>query len=163
MWVGDYLARECGAEVHTRPALLTLGRMRVFVAHGDNLNIQGRPGLRLLNAGFRSRVLRWFFSWGLHPDWAVRFGRWWSGKSRAARESTEGKEASVTDPLIEYARTYAETAEVDLFVFGHMHFPRDYSEEGLHVICLGGWADAPTYAATDGCGRATLETFEPEV
>lgn len=163
MWVGDYLARECGAEVHTRPALLTLGRMRVFVAHGDNLNIQGRPGLRLLNAGFRSRVLRWFFSWGLHPDWAVRFGRWWSGKSRAARESTEGKEASVTDPLIEYARTYAETAEVDLFVFGHMHFPRDYSEEGLHVICLGGWADAPTYAATDGCCRATLETFEPEV
>ena len=163
MWVGDYLARECGAEIHTRPALLTFGRMRVFVAHGDNMNIKGRPGLRLLNAVFRSRVLRWLFSWGVHPDWAVRFGRWWSGKSREVRENTDGKEASVTDPLIDYARKFVGTAEVDLFVFGHMHFPRDYSEEGLHVICLGGWAYAPTYAATDGCGRATLETFEPEV
>ena len=82
MWVGDYLTRECGVEVYTAPQLLTLGGRRIFVAHGDNMNIDGQPMLRLLNRIFRSRTLRWLFSWGVHPDWAMRFGHWWSGKSR---------------------------------------------------------------------------------
>ena len=76
------LARECGVEVYTAPQLLTLGGRRIFVAHGDNMNIDGQPMLRLLNRIFRSRTLRWLFSWGVHPDWAMRFGHWWSGKSR---------------------------------------------------------------------------------
>ena len=45
MWVGDYLTRECGVEVYTASQLLTLGGRRIFVAHGDNMNIDGRPML----------------------------------------------------------------------------------------------------------------------
>lgn len=52
MWVGDYLTRECGVEVYTAPQLLTLGGRRIFVAHGDNMNIDGQPMLRLLNRIF---------------------------------------------------------------------------------------------------------------
>lgn len=82
MWVRDYLASECGIEVHTEPQLLTIGGRRIFVAHGDNMNIDGQPMLKLLNRIFRSRTLRWCFSWFVHPDCAMRFGLWWSGKSR---------------------------------------------------------------------------------
>ena len=46
------------------------------------MKIDGQPVLKLLNTVFRSRTLRWLFSWLLHPDWAMRFGHWWSGKSR---------------------------------------------------------------------------------
>ena len=146
MWVGDYLTRECGMEIYTSPQLLTLHGRRVFVAHGDNMKIDGQPLLKLLNSGFRSRTLKWLFSWGLHPDWALKFGHWWSGKSRkghdaadekARREGTEGGfDASLTEPLIEYAREYAAGHDVDHFVFGHMHFPRDLRDGALHVVNL---------------------------
>ena len=39
MWVGDYLTRECGMEIHTGPPLLELAGCRVFVVPGDHMNI----------------------------------------------------------------------------------------------------------------------------
>ena len=153
MWVGDYLTRECGMEIHTGPQLLELAGCRVFVAHGDNMNIDSQPVLKLLNRTFRSRTLRFLFSWGVHPDWAMKFGRWWSGKSRkrhndADRQAVEtgcggGFDASLTESLIAYAREYALTHEVDHFVFGHMHFARDYRDGKLHVVHLGCWEKNP--------------------
>ena len=73
--------------------------------------------------------MRWLFSWLLHPDLAMRFGHWWSGKSRKSHGAEE-LDVSLTEPLIEYARRYAAEHDVDHFVFGHMHFPRDYRERG---------------------------------
>lgn len=160
MWVGDYLSRECGMEIYTAPQLLTLAGQQLYVAHGDNMQIEGRPLLRLMNGVFRSRVLRWLFSWGVHPDWAMRFGHWWSGKSRKSHAGPEGFDESLTEPLIGYARRYAETHAVDHFVFGHMHFPRDYHDGTLHTIHLGGWEKCPSYAVLDDTGALTLEMLE---
>ncbi|MEG2365302.1 MAG: UDP-2,3-diacylglucosamine diphosphatase [Alistipes sp.] len=160
MWVGDYLTRECGVEIHTEPALLTLAGKRVFVAHGDNMNIHHLPMLRFMNTIFRSRTLYWLFSWLVHPDWAMRFGHWWSGSSRKKHNAEGGFEASLTEPLIDYARDYARTHEVDYFVFGHMHFARDYKEEGLHVLHLGCWEKNPACAVLDDAGQMTLEKID---
>ena len=85
MWVGDYLARECGVEIYTSPQQFRLNGKNVFIAHGDNMKIDGQPMLKFLNRIFRSRTLRWLFSWGVHPDWALRFGHWWSGRTQGAR------------------------------------------------------------------------------
>lgn len=155
MWVGDYLHRECGVEIHTSPEVMTLAGRRVFIAHGDNMNIGSKPLLRLMNGVFRSRTLRFLFSWLVHPDWAVRFGRWWSGKSRKSH-GAEAIDASVCDPLDDYARCYLRDHEVDYFVFGHMHVACDRREEGLRVIHLGSWERQPSYAALDDYGDITL-------
>lgn len=160
MWVGDYLTRECGVEVFTSPQLMTLHNRRVFVAHGDNMNIAGQPMLRLLNAVFRSRTLKFLFSWGVHPDWAMRFGLWWSGNSRKKHNTRAGFDASLTEPLIAYAREYAATHQVDDFIFGHMHFARDYHDRDLHVVNLGGWEKNPSYAVLDDAGHLTLNRLE---
>ena len=61
MWVGDYLARECGVEIYTSPQQFRLNGKNVFIAHGDNMNIDGQPVLKFLNTVFRSRTLRWLF------------------------------------------------------------------------------------------------------
>lgn len=171
MWVGDYLTRECGLEIYTSPQVLILSGKKIFIAHGDNMNIDGMPMLKLLNRIFRSRTLKWLFSWGVHPDWALRFGSWWSGKSRKGHnaESVRGTMMTEpytgpcgephTEPLIAYAREYAETHEVDHFVFGHMHFPRDYRDGRLHVVNLGCWAENPSYAVLDGTGELTLKMY----
>ncbi|MEG1673199.1 MAG: UDP-2,3-diacylglucosamine diphosphatase [Alistipes sp.] len=160
MWVGDYLTHECGVEVHTEPALMQLAGKRVFVAHGDNMNIQHLPALRFMNTVFRSRRLFWLFSWLVHPDWAMRFGHWWSGSSRKKHNAVGGFEASLTEPLIDYARGYARTHEVDYFIFGHMHFARDYSESGLRVLHLGCWEKNPACAVLDDAGQIRLEKID---
>ncbi len=170
MWVTDYLTRECGVEIYTAPQELTLAGKKVFIAHGDNMNIQGQPLLRLLNGVFRSRMLRRGFSWLVHPDLAMKFGHWWSGKSRKSHNAADrravesgrggGFDAGLTEPLIAYARAYAATHAVDHFVFGHMHFARDYRDGGLHVVNLGCWEKNPAYAVLDDSGEMTLKRLQ---
>ncbi len=158
MWVRDYFRCECGVEVFTAPQLLEFNGQRIFLAHGDNMGVGREP--RLLNRIFRSRPLRWLFSWLVHPDWAMRFGQWWSGLSRKSHAGPEGFDESLTEPLVAFARRYAENHEVDHFVFGHMHFPRDYRDGALHTIHLGGWEKRPSYAVLDNSGKLTLEMLD---
>ena len=68
MWVGDYLSRECGIELYTKPQRVALAGKELFVAHGDNMNINGQPMLRFMNAMFRSSALRTLAAWFVHPD-----------------------------------------------------------------------------------------------
>ena len=131
---------------------------RVFLAHGDNMKIDHLPVLRFMNAVFRSKTIRFLFSWLVHPDWAMRFGQWWSGKSRKSHLVSEMGD-HITDPLIEYAREYAGAERPDYFIFGHMHQPRDYSEGNLRVLCLGEWHSDPVYAVIDSEGNASLKKY----
>ncbi len=167
MWVTDYLCKECGAELYTTPQEMTLKGQRLFIAHGDNMNIGGQWLLQAMNSTFRSRTVRKLFSWLVHPDLAMKFGHSWSGKSRKSHNTADERAAKtgkgqgftvdVTNPLIEYARNYAATRNIDHFVFGHMHFARDYREEGLHTIHLGGWEKDAAYATLDDAGNITLK------
>ena len=160
MWVGDYLEKECGVEVYTAPQEIQLGSKRLFVAHGDNMNIDGQWVLKAMNTMFRSKTLRWLFSWFVHPDWALRFGHWWSGNSRKRHARKDALTEALTEPLIAYAHTYRQTHEVDAFLFGHMHYARDYRAEGLHVVLLGAWDCFPSYAVLDDEGRFQLKTID---
>lgn len=156
MWVRDYLVQECGVELYITPQRLKLGGVTLFVAHGDNMKIDGQWSLKLMNTVFRSRVARWLFSWLVHPDLSIRFGRWWSGSSRK-RHAQHTLTAEVTEPLIAYAREVAATEPIDHFVFGHMHFARDYRDGALHTLHLGCWEEGESYAVLDRAGNLTLK------
>lgn len=151
LWVRDFFEKECGMEVYATPQRMVLAGKRVLLAHGDCVRPRS-PGLRLRAAMFRSKVLRWLFSWSVHPELALRFGRWWSDTSRR-KHARETMGDHLTEPLIEYAR---EQSGVDLFIFGHTHWPRDCSEGGFRVICLGDWIDRPAYAAMNEQAEITL-------
>lgn len=157
MWVKDYFEKELGMEVYTSPKIMQLNGREVFVAHGDNLNIQDKPLLRLMNGVFRSKGLKWLFSWLVHPDWALKFGQWWSGSSRKKHNMEELGEG-VTESLVRYAHEKArQNPKIDHFIFGHMHYPRETRLEGVHVINMGGWEKFPSYAVMDDKGELTLK------
>ena len=159
MWAKDYLERECGIKTFFTPQTVELAGKRLFVAHGDNMNIKNQPVLRLMNATFRSRIARVLFSWLVHPDLALKFGKWWSGKSRKSHSMETLTEKSLGF-LIDYARGYkAENPTTDYIIFGHMHDPYDLSQEQLRVLFLGCWEGDATYAALDSEGNIELKTF----
>lgn len=154
MWVADYLTDECGIELYTKPQIMTLAGKRVFISHGDNTNIKGEPLLKVMNAMFRSKTLRFFASWLIHPDLFMRFGQWWSGSSRKAHKGQV--ELSYLDPLIEYAKCYSDKS-IDHFVFGHLHIPHRVASPS--ITFLGNWQDdSCSWAEMDSDGNITLKT-----
>lgn len=160
MWVGDYLQRECGVELHTQPEVLRLKDRNLFLAHGDNMRVKRGSLLWLMNSCFRSRGLRWLFQRLVHPDLALKFGRWWSGKSRKSHAKSP-LEASITEPLRNYAHDhYATHPEVDYYLFGHMHIAVDRLGEEPRILHLGAWEELPTYATLNNQGELHLHTLK---
>lgn len=158
MWMSDYLQKECGVEVSLVAQEVELYGKRMLVAHGDNTNIKGQPLLRLMNATFRSRLARRLFSWLVHPDLALKFGLWWSGKSRKSH-TKESVSAESLQFLIDYAEEYNKENRVDYIIFGHMHYPYRYQTPSLRVLFLSAWEDDVEYAALDRDGNIELKTF----
>lgn len=155
MWVRNYLHEECGIEVYTRPQLFEVAGRRLMLAHGDNLGIKGAPMLRLMNAIFRSRVLRFLASWLIHPDLFVSFGRWWSGSSR----KVHGQEHDLRflEPLVEYARKHQ--GEAECFIFGHMHITHEVRKP-QHLLFMGDWHYAPNCLVMNDEGEITQKILE---
>ena len=156
MWCSDYLERECGVKIIYKPQRMTLAGKELLIAHGDNMNISGKPLLQLMNWGFRSKVLRKIFSWCVHPDLALRFGQWWSGKSRKSHKGAQT--AEMLTPLIEYATEYGKEHDVDYFVFGHLHYPADI-DSSERILFMGDWYTQPSYIALDNNGKIELKTI----
>ena len=159
MWAKDYLEKECGVKTFFTPQRITLQGKELFIAHGDNMNIKNMPILRLMNATFRSRIARVLFSWLVHPDLALYFGKWWSGKSRKSHSMESLTDASLGF-LIDYAKEYkSENPSTDYIIFGHMHYPHDLTTEALRVLFLGCWESDAAYATLDDNGAIELKTF----
>ena len=154
MWVGDYLNKECGIAIATKPQIVEIEGKRLFVAHGDNMNIKGQPILRLMNTMFRSKWLRKMASWLIHPNLFIRFGKWWSGKSRKSHGGTQS--IKVLQPLIDFATEYDEGQNIGYFVFGHMHYPADISAP-QRILFMGDWHTKANYIVLDNDGHIELK------
>lgn len=153
MWVRDYLATECGVEIYTKPIFEEVAGRRLFLAHGDNMRIDGDPMLKLMNTIFRSGVARSLFSWLVHPDLALKFGHWWSGKSRKSHGEIT---SAVNEALYAYAEELCGRESVDVCIFGHTHNAEVRKCGTTEVFFLGEWEHSPVYAAMDSKGVVTL-------
>ncbi|MCH5331626.1 MAG: UDP-2,3-diacylglucosamine diphosphatase [Alistipes sp.] len=159
MWVREYLNTECGVELHTKPLIESIAGRKIYLAHGDNMKIEGKPMLKLMNCAFRSNTLRFLFSHLVHPDLAMGFGRWWSSRSR--KSHGEGpQDKTMLDPLTEYAAELGREQGVECCIFGHLHLPDERMADKTRVIFLGDWSDVPTYAAMTPEGDITLKRIE---
>ncbi len=159
MWLGNYLSAECGVEIYTAPKVFNIAGRRVHVAHGDNLNVTGDVKLSLLNKIFRSAAIRSIFSTLLHPDLALRFGLWWSNKSRKKHARHEGHntiDGEGIRPLIEYAKRHEAGEHNDIYIYGHLHQVFRYEGEGFEVLFMNDWSEEPHYITIDNDGVAQI-------
>ena len=157
MWVGNYLTEECGIELYTKPQTFTIAGKELFVAHGDNMNIKWQPILRLMNTMFRSKWLRKVASSLIHPNHFIRFGKWWSGKSRKSHGNSQN--ITILQPLIDFATEYGKEHKVDYFIFGHLHYVADINTSE-RILFMGDWHTAANYIALDNNGKIELKFYK---
>lgn len=160
MWCYDYLEQECGMSVVRSPRVENINGVKLHLAHGDNMNIHGDHMLKLMNMTFRSRVLRAIFSWIIHPDLFLKFGHWWSGKSRKSH-SSENITVDNLSYLVDYAREHNRVnSDVVAYIFGHMHLPHRHVEGMLDVLFMSDWSGSKATYATMDNNRLELKTFD---
>lgn len=147
LWVGDYLSREIGIEIHATPRIFDIDGTRIFIAHGDGL---GKSDWQywLLSHLFHSRVLRLLFSRLIHPDMALRFGQWWSTGNRHSRADVGHTFRGQDEPIVRYAQKLAaDNPDLRYVVCGHLHtpvvFPIGESGHPCDLVVLGQWITRP--------------------
>lgn len=162
LWITDYFSEELRAVIHTTSFDTELFGQRVFIAHGDNIGKRDFAG-RTLSALFRSKTARWFFSTFLHPDLAMRFGKWWSSSSRHSRESVSHVWRNEGEPVVGFARERIEQhrqGDYRYFIFGHYHTAVEYTlTPRAELVVLGEWIHRPTYGKMDESGVLKLLEF----
>lgn len=159
MWCYDYLEWECGMRIVRRPHVEQVGGLKLHLAHGDNMNIKGQPMLRLMNTFFRSRLARALFSWLVHPDLALKFGKWWSGKSRKSHGAEYITPASLNF-LVDYALEHKQCHhDVDAYIFGHMHYAYELRDD-IVLMFMSDWSGSTAhYVTLDDDQQLELKIF----
>ena len=165
LWQDNYLAEECGVQLHRKASTIEIGGKVFFLAHGDGLGTRDWK-FRTLRAFFHSRICQVLFS-SLHPRWGIAFGRQWARHSqlkhqRDGEPSFMGEER---EELIVFSREYLRThPEVNYFVFGHRHIELNVAltsplthlqaDSEIHdtpqVLIIGDWISRFTFARFDG-------------
>ncbi|MBR7068778.1 MAG: UDP-2,3-diacylglucosamine diphosphatase [Bacteroidales bacterium] len=149
VWMFDYLPKELGVTLHSKPLLLNLNGKRFMLHHGDGLGTDNR-GYRFMKWIFNNRALQWLFANLLHPDLSQWIGHTWSRSSRTSKpiaHNFKGEEESIT----RFARQTLLHEPIDYFVFGHWHSPVMYPlNNHSNLVILGDWLTSNTFAQWDG-------------
>jgi UDP-2,3-diacylglucosamine hydrolase len=149
MWMGGYLAEECGVIMHDNPLMITIDNKRFYLAHGEGLGTRDRS-YRVLLAIFRNRPLRAMYS-ALHPAIGMWFGLKWSLSSRLGKGISLEFLGEEKEDLFRHSKSILEREKIDYFIYGHRHLPMTYRlKEGAVITILGDWIKKGAYAVWDG-------------
>ena len=153
LWCTDYLEKECGVILHRGPQTVELADKVFYMSHGDGLADKDWK-FTLLRAIFHSSVCRFLFA-GIHPRWAVEFGRKWARHSRLkhARQGDDPPyKGEDKENLVVFAKQYMkEHPDINYFLFGHRHIELDLMlSRTARILILGDWITECTYAVYDG-------------
>lgn len=149
MWMFGYLKEQLNANIVDNELILHLNGKRFYIHHGDGLG-PGDAKYKFLKAFFRSKICQWLFA-RLHPNLGMGIAQRWSRHSRAANLNEERFLGEDQEWLIQYAKEMLQQEHFDYFIFGHRHLAYDIQlHQKSHIINLGEWMHACTYAVWDG-------------
>jgi UDP-2,3-diacylglucosamine hydrolase len=149
MWMKDYLVKECGVHIITRPLLTAIDGKRFYLAHGEGLGSKN-IGFKLLLAFFHWRFAQRVYS-TIDPRYGIGFGHAWSKSSRLAKGISVPFMGEEKEDLIRYTKQIiGEGCDADFFIYGHRHLPLSINVQGKKMVILGDWFKRNCYAIWDG-------------
>ncbi|MCQ2313185.1 MAG: UDP-2,3-diacylglucosamine diphosphatase [Paludibacteraceae bacterium] len=179
LWTFGQLAQMTGAIIHKKPLTTVFQRSGLsdaaasagltaqrsfnevvcFLAHGDEFCWENH--YQWLRRFFHCRVAQFFFRL-VPPCVGDAIGFSWAAKSRRREmvEPTEYK-GEANEALVQFAKEYSKTHEVDYFIFGHRHIELDLQISArTRVVILGDLFRQGTYAALDENGNLSLLNYQ---
>lgn len=149
MWIGKYLADECGIIIHKSPYITTFNGKKFYLAHGEGLGTKD-IGYKILLSIFRNRPLQALYSI-LHPSIGMGIGHRWSLSSRLGKGLSTDFMGEEKEDLIRHAKSIVEKDQIDYFLFGHRHLAMTFRlKQGAEIVFLGDWISKGYYAEWNG-------------
>lgn len=150
MWMSGYFEKELNIPVYREPKIFEWNGKSFFIGHGDGLG-PGDHKYKMLKKLFRSRTCQWLFGL-LHPDIGVGIANYFSRRSRIkTMKSDKQFYGEEREWLIVFCKNTLTQQHYDYFIFGHRHYPLDFSlANNSRYINLGDWIRDFTYAVFDG-------------
>jgi len=149
MWVGNYLADECGLIIHSSPVTTDFDGKRFHLAHGEGLGTKD-ISYKILLSIFRNKPLQKMYS-VLHPSIGLGIGYRWSLNSRLGKGIKKEFLGEEEEDLIRYAKNILKEEKIDYFIFGHRHLSMTYKlKQGPEILFLGDWITSGNCAEWDG-------------
>lgn len=150
MWVSGYFEKELNMPVYYEPQVFERNGKKIYIGHGDGLG-PGDHGYKFIKKIFRNKFCQWAFG-QLHPTWGIGLANYFSRKSKEKTGTSDehflGEE---NEWLIIYCKEVLKKEHYDYFIFGHRHYPIDFTlNQNSHYINLGDWIRTFTYATFDG-------------
>ncbi|UWW97444.1 MAG: UDP-2,3-diacylglucosamine diphosphatase [Candidatus Cardinium sp.] len=150
-WSIDYLMQECGVQLFSAPASITIAGKRFLVGHGDTIH----PSMRyaLFRRLYHSRWLQSFVRF-LPPDWVYNQVAHYLAKKKYAKPSFFEE----NDRIFRYCKDKIEPFNHhEFYIFGHTHCPYIKAFNHASSYCnLSAWISHHTYACFDGTALSLL-------
>lgn len=153
--LGKFFSETLRATIYTNPAILDLDGKRVYICHGDQINIQDY-GYRLLRFLLHSHATKALFP--LFPP-ALVFS---IAKQLSCRSKKHHQERNKKKDYKSLLTRFAESQFVngcDAVVTAHFHFPLlSIAENGETLLSLGDWITQFTYGEFSA-GKFSLHSY----
>jgi UDP-2,3-diacylglucosamine hydrolase len=159
MWMKDYFQTELKIPIFFEPKTFEWNQKKFYIGHGDGLG-PGDQGYKFIKKIFRNKLCQWMFG-QLHPSWGIGLANYFSRKSREKTGTSDEHFLGENEEwLIIYCKEVLQKEHFDYFIFGHRHYPIDFTlNEKSHYINLGDWIRNFTYATFDG-NKVELKKWE---
>ena len=159
MWLFSYLQEELSVTIHKDPLELTMGKTKVYIAHGDGLG-PGDHGYKFIKKIFRFPLNQWLYA-RLHPNLGIRIMKYFSQRKGSLKAKETSYMGADQEWLIQYCEDLLTSQHYDLFIMGHRHLPISHtlSNGKSRYINLGDMISYNSYAVIDH-GKSSLKAFE---
>ena len=150
MWMRDYFQNELNIPVYYQPTSFEFNGKKFLIGHGDGQG-PGDHGYKFLKKLFRNPLCQRMFGI-LPPYFGLGIANYFSKKSRElASQKVEVFLGEDNEWLIIYCKEVLQKEQYDYFIFGHRHFPIDFTlNENSRYINLGEWINYDSYAVFNG-------------
>lgn len=160
-WVIDYFTQECGVQLFSKPASITIADKRFLIGHGDT--VHPTTAYALLRRLYDSSLIQSFVRL-LPPDWVYNAIHGYLKKKRASVLLSREKYDSplffqAKDRIFEHCKDKIEPFNHhEFYIFGHTHVPYIKALNHSSSYCnLGDWLCHYTYACFDGVALSLLK------
>jgi UDP-2,3-diacylglucosamine hydrolase len=146
LYLNSFWQQELGIVVHSGPIHYSLGSLRLYLAHGDQIDKEDY-GYRFLRWFLRTPVMK-LVAHNLPGRWVARIGDQASRSSRHYTSAVKTITNSRAQKLLrDFIQKKAEEEDFDMAVTGHLHIFDDFNFEvnlrKVRSFNLGTWLEKP--------------------